>query len=97
MVRFHKVNGVQIQFTAEEETARDAEEKAWSDGALDRALQNLRDKRNSLLSKTDWTANSDVTMSDAMKTYRQQLRDITNGLETVDDVNNVIFPTKIGA
>ena len=95
MVRFHKVNGVQIQFTAEEETARDAEEKAWSDGALDRALQNLRDKRNSLLSKTDWTANSDVTMSDEMKEYRQQLRDATEGLDTVEKVQAYEFPEEV--
>ena len=56
MPRYHKVNGVRIQFTAEEETARDAEEKAWADGALDRALNSLREKRNNLLAKTDWTS-----------------------------------------
>lgn len=95
MPRYKNKDGVRIQFTAEEETARDAEEKAWSDGALDRALQNLRDKRNSLLSKTDWTANSDVTMSDAMKTYRQQLRDATSGLDTVEKVQAYTFPTEV--
>jgi len=94
MVRFHKVNGVQIQFTAEEETARDAEEKAWADGALDRALVGLRDKRNSLLIETDWWGASDNTMTDAQKKYRQDLRDLTAGLDTVDKVNKVVFPTK---
>ena len=95
MVRYHRVNGVRIQFTAEEETARDIEEKAWADGALDRALVGLREKRNNLLAKTDWTANSDVTMSDAMKTYRQQLRDATEGLDTVEKVNAYEFPTEV--
>jgi len=95
MVRYHKVNGVKVQFTAEEEAARDAEEKAWSDVALDRALQNLRDKRNHLIAKTDWTANSDVTMSDAMRTYRQQLRDATEGLDTVEKVQAYEFPTEV--
>ena len=51
--------------------------------ALELALLNLRSKRNNLLSKTDWTASSDLTMSDEMKTYRQELRDATNGLDTV--------------
>jgi hypothetical protein len=39
-------------------------------------------------------ANSDVTMSEAMRTYRQELRDLTNGLTTVEEVNDVVFPTK---
>tara|TARA_R100000329_G_scaffold40717_1_gene38113 strand:+ start:598 stop:891 length:294 start_codon:yes stop_codon:yes gene_type:complete len=95
MPRYHLIDGVKVQFTSEEEIARDAEEKAWSDGALDRALQNLRDKRNLLLAKTDWTANSDVTMSDAMKTYRQQLRDATEGLDTVEKVQAYDFPKEV--
>jgi len=95
MPRFHNVNGVRIQFTAKEETARDAEEKAWSDGALDRALTQLRENRNNLLAKTDWTASSDVTMSDAMKTYRQQLRDAPTGLDTVEKVQAYEFPTEV--
>jgi predicted nucleic acid-binding Zn ribbon protein len=95
MPRYHKVNGVRIQFTAEEETARDAEEKAWADGALDRALQNLRDKRNDLLTKTDWTSSSDLTMSTEMKEYRQKLRDATEGLDTVEKVQAYEFPTEV--
>jgi len=95
MPRYHKVNGVRIQFTAEEETARDAEEKAWADGALDRALQNLRDKRNNLLAKTDWTSSSDLTMSTEMKEYRQKLRDATEGLDTVEKVKAYEFPTEV--
>jgi len=94
MPRYHNTNGVHIQFTAEEEAARDAEEKAWADGALDRALTRVRNKRNNKLAKTDFYALSDVTMSNNMKTYRQELRDITNGLDTVDKVKNVTWPTK---
>ena len=76
MPRFKMVNGERIQFTAEEETARDAEEKAWSDGAPARRMENLRDQRNQLLAETDWMGNSDVTMSTDWKTYRQALRDL---------------------
>jgi hypothetical protein len=64
MPRYKDVDGVRIQFTAEEEIARDAEEKAWNDSDYDRAIADLRFKRNRLLSETDWMANSDVTMSD---------------------------------
>ena len=71
------VNGERIQFTAEEETARDAEEKAWADGAPARRMAYLREQRNRLLADTDWMGNSDVTMSADWKTYRQALRDIT--------------------
>ena len=54
MPRYHNINGVNVQFTAEEETARDAEEQAWADAALDRALANMRAKRNRLLAETDF-------------------------------------------
>ena len=60
------------------------------------SMMRLRSERNSLLAKTDWYANSDVTMSDAMKTYRQKLRDITEGLTTAEEVEAVIWPTKPG-
>jgi hypothetical protein len=62
---------------------------------LEIALIELREKRNNLLAKTDWTANSDVTMSDAMKTYRQQLRDATEGLDTVEKVQAYTFPEEV--
>ena len=63
---------------------------------LDYALNNLREKRNTLLRETDYMANSDVTMSDEWKTYRQALRDITNGLTTIEEVETKEFPTKPG-
>ena len=94
MVRFHNINGVKVQFTAEEETARDLEEQAWADGAFDRAISELRTRRNYLLAQTDFYALSDVTMSAEMTTYRQDLRDLPSGLSTVSDVENVTWPTK---
>ena len=94
MARYKMVNGERIQFTAAEEAARDAEEQAWSAGAFDRAMADLRQRRNNLLKDTDFYALSDVTMSADMTTYRQNLRDLTNGLSTVADVNAVVYPTK---
>jgi len=94
MPRYKQVNNELIELTGSELAELEAKEQAWIDGALDRALDGLREKRNYLLKETDWMANSDVTMSEAMRTYRQQLRDITNDLTTVDEVNAVVFPTK---
>jgi hypothetical protein len=81
-------------------TTRDAtaEEIAYmktsKDGKFDRSLNNLRVQRNILLQKTDWWGTSDNTMTDAQKKYRKDLRDITNGLTTVEEVEAVEFPTK---
>ena len=94
MPRFHKISGNRVQFTAEEETARDAEEQAYADAAPARALEGLREKRNRLLAETDFYALSDVTMSEDMTTYRQALRDLPAGLDTVEKVNNKVYPTK---
>lgn len=94
MARFHNINGTRVQFTAEEETARDAEEKAWADKAPTRRMNRLREQRDALLAETDWMANSDVTMSDAWKTYRQALRDITDTTPSDDALSNITFPTK---
>ena len=88
------LNGVRIQFTAEEEKARDIEEQAWADGAPARRMADLRDQRNRLLAETDWMGNSDVTMSADWKTYRQALRDITKTTPADDALSNITWPTK---
>jgi hypothetical protein len=91
----HKlVDGIQIPLSAEEIAQRQAEEIAWNNGAFDRSLASLRAKRNALLSATDYLALSDNTLSAAMSAYRQSLRDLTEGLSTVEQVNSVVFPTK---
>ena len=61
---------------------------------FDMAMKNLRAKRNKLLADTDHYALSDQTLSDDMRTYRQSLRDITNGITTVEQANNITWPTK---
>jgi len=94
MTRYKLVNGISIQLSAEEEAFRDAEEQAWSDGAFDRAISNLRERRNNLLAATDFYALQDVTMSEDMEIYRQVLRDLPSGLTTVEEVQAVTFPTK---
>ena len=61
---------------------------------LSDALQVIRAKRNQLIAETDYLALSDNTLSEAMSTYRQALRDITNGITTVEQANSVTWPTK---
>ncbi len=94
MPRFKLVDGVSIQLTAEEEAARDAEEAAYAAGAFDRAIAKVREKRDRLLKETDYLALSDNTLSTEMTTYRQNLRDITNGITTVAQVSSITWPTK---
>jgi len=94
MARHHLINGNVVAFTAEEETAADNAETAWNNGAYDRAIAKLREDRNRLLAATDFYALSDVTMSDDIKTYRQDLRNLPDGLDTLDKVNNAAWPTK---
>jgi len=93
----HKlVNGIQVPLTPEEIAQRQAEETAWNNGAFDRAMADLRSKRDRLLSSCDWVMMSDSPIADKTnwETYRQSLRDITNGLTTVEQVQAIVFPTK---
>ena len=94
MPRFKMVNGERIQFTAEEEKARDLEEQAWADGAPARRMVNLRDQRNQLLVETDWYGMSDVAMDSDMTVYRQALRDITTQTPADDTLSNITWPKK---
>jgi len=93
MTKTKIVDGIEIELTAEEEAQRDQEEADWNND-FDRTIKELRNKRNKLLAETDWMANSDVTMSDDWKTYRQELRDLPSGLTTAQEVSAVTFPTK---
>jgi hypothetical protein len=94
MARTKVVNGVRMNLTPEEETARDAEEALWEAGAFDRAISGLRETRTRKLVSTDWYALQDVTLTDAMETYRQALRDLPAGLSTVADVESANWPVQ---
>lgn len=91
MTRYHATPEGNVPFTAEEEAARDAEEAAWAAGADDRTAKEVRRKRNAILKSSDWMANSDVTMSDEWRTYRQALRDITS---QEGFPNDITWPTE---
>jgi hypothetical protein len=85
------INGIVRDMTAEETAAYELDQQTHG---FERAISTLRFTRNSLLKDTDFYALSDVTMTAEMTTYRQALRDITNGLTTVADVEAVVFPEK---
>ena len=88
------VDGVEIEMTNAEIALKQAEDKANLEGTLVQRMALLRNKRDILLAETDWMGNSDVTMSNDWKTYRQALRDITK-TEPVDmALSNITFPTK---
>jgi PBP1b-binding outer membrane lipoprotein LpoB len=59
------------------------------------SISELRSKRNNLLAKTDWTASSDLVMSNEMREYRQKLRDATEGLDTVEKIQAYTFPEEV--
>ena len=93
----HKlVNGIKVDLTAEEIAQRQAEEQAWNNGAFDRAMADLRQRRDAMLKSCDWVMMSDSPIADKSnwETYRQALRDITENLTTVEQVQAVEFPTK---
>jgi hypothetical protein len=95
----HKlVDGVKIELTSQEIAQRQAEATAWANGAFDRAIAGLRSRRNALIASSDWTVLSDSPLSETEKTawleYRQDLRDITEGLNTEAKVKAVVFPEK---
>ena len=94
MTRYKMVGNERIECTAEEVAELNALKTSWDNKAFDRALKDLRDKRNQFISETDYLALSDVVMSEDMTTYRQALRNITNGLTTVEQVEAVVFPIK---
>ena len=97
------VNGIEMDMTEQEIAQREKDIQEYNDNKLNIKLEQLRMFRNNFLSETDFYANSDVEMSDEMKTYRQQLRDLTNGLDTVEKIETkmkvedgkfINFPTK---
>lgn len=95
------INGVEIPMTEAEITARKAEEAEWdnNNSPFSLAMENFRIRRNSLLAQSDWTVLPDSPIADktAWQNYRTELRDLTNGLTTVEEVEAVIWPTKPGA
>jgi hypothetical protein len=87
-------NGVERDMTVAEEAQKTINTNNWNAKKVDVKLADLRIVRNNLLKDTDFWGASDMTMSSEMATYRTALRDLTNGLDTVEKIANVTYPTK---
>jgi len=73
----HKmVNGERVELTEAEIDECVKREEAWEAGKADRAWAAIRSERDMRIAATDYFALSDVTMSDDMKTYRDNLRKV---------------------
>ena len=94
MARHKMVNGQRVDFTDAEEAEWDAKEKAFAAEAPTRGFATLRQNRDMLLAQCDWMAGSDVTMTDAWKTYRQELRDLPSKYDNSTVVGTITYPTK---
>jgi len=95
---FRKVTGSTDDGTAiESDNAKDwgvtwdEVNKKLQDLTAAEPMKELRAERDKLIAATDWWASSDLTMTDAQKSYRQSLRDITKDYDSLDDVK---WPTK---
>lgn len=90
--------GILIDLTIEEIAQRKIDEQAWLAGAFNRAIFDLRNKRNKLLAESDYIVLPDSSIPSAKKsewmTYRTALRNLTQGLDTIEKINNVAYPLK---
>ncbi len=84
------VNGVIRDMTAKEQAERDAVEKEWADGSKNRKLSLIKKIRLQKLEQTDYMANSDVTMPDYIKTWRQTLRDLPQNNTTESQYDTLL-------
>ena len=101
------VNGKEVELTVDEISALEKRDKEWSDGELDRRLDEIREVRRPLFVEADWQINKlNDAKGDSSKwiAYRIELRDVTKGVDTVDKAKNLLkqndkknyinFPTK---
>ena len=65
-----------VEITGEELTKLEADRTAFANKSGERKLEVIKQLRLDRLKETDWYSNSDVTMPDNIKTWRQSLRDI---------------------
>ena len=79
-----------VELTAEELTAREAEEKIWNDASADRKLEQIKKIRLQKLKETDYLALEDIIMTQAMKDYRQGMRDIPQDNTTEEQYDLIL-------
>ena len=90
MSRHKIVDGIKINFTPAEEAERDAQDQAWNDKSAERKLNRIKKIRLEKLEETDYMANSDYTMAEDVKTWRQTMRDIPANYTTEAEYDEVL-------
>jgi hypothetical protein len=92
------INGIEVPLTQEEILLKQQQDAEWNNGAFDRAIKELRNTRNKLLADSDYIILADNPIPSVKKSefmnYRTALRNLTQGLDTVEKINNVVYPTK---
>jgi len=92
------INGIEVSLTQEEILLKQQQDAEWNNGAFDRAIKELRNTRNKLLADSDYIIFADNPIASVKKSefmnYRTALRNLTQGLDTVEKINNVAYPTK---
>ena len=84
------VNGVARDMTAKEQAEYDARQTEYQNNINNRKLQLIKDLRKDRLLATDWMSNSDVTMPDYIKTWRQTLRDLPQNNTTESQYDTLL-------
>ena len=88
------VNGERVNLTEAEIDECVARETEWNNAASTRAWAALRSERDSKLAESDWRASSDLTLSDAWETYRQQLRDLPASYNNTTVQGDITWPSE---
>jgi len=84
------VNGVHVDMTTEEQAEYDARQTDWNSKSAERKLEKIKELRLERLIETDYLANSDVTMPDNIKTWRQSLRDLPQNNTTEEQYDALL-------
>ena len=84
------INGVHVDMTTEEQAEYDARQTDWNSKSAERKLEKIKELRLQRLIKTDYLANSDVTMPDYIKTWRQTLRDLPQNNTTESQYDTLL-------
>ena len=78
------------EMTAQEQANYDARQKRWADASATRKLTRIKFLRKERLEATDYMANSDYTMPDYIKTWRQTLRDLPQNNTTESSYDTLL-------
>ena len=84
------INGVHVDMTTEEQAEYNARQTDWNSKSAERKLEKIKELRLQRLIKTDYMANSDVTMPDYIKTWRQTLRDLPQNNTTESQYDTLL-------